>query len=89
MIPARFKTQIIVEDADQYDVPKSVEATFVNQGDTPVEIQGFELQKGEPLKIGSSGTILQETKVNIEFIVNPGIEQSKKLVLIYNAPINC
>ena len=77
---------MISRDEDQYEIPESVEATFVNVGRSPVEIEGYEFEKGDPpFRVGSAGLVLHKTTVSIKFLQKTG----RKILLFYNAPTNC
>jgi len=85
MVSAKFKKEVISRDEDQYEIPESIEATFINVDKSPVEIEGYKIEEGEPFKIGSSGCVLTKTTVSIRFLQKRG----RKILLFYNAPTNC
>jgi len=80
-----YNKKVIVDDADQYDIPDSIEATFVNVGDVDVLIDGYPRKKGETFRVGAIGHTLRNAKVSIEF---QG-KGKRKLLLFYNYPKNC
>lgn len=85
MIDSTFATQIINADDRQFQIPVSVEATFFNIGDDTVFLEGVPVKPGDPFKVGSSGCVLRKATIEIVF---EG-KQKKKLILIYNVPLNC
>jgi hypothetical protein len=85
MIHATFTKQVINADDRQFLIPTSVEATFFNVGNDIVFLEDVKVNPGESFKVGSSGCILKNATIEIAF---EG-KLKKKLILIYNAPINC
>ena len=91
MVTAKFKKEIITEDADQFNIPRSIEATLYNVGEAGVEIEELGLESANTFRIGASGVILEGTTISIKFIDESTAEYQpiKKLILFYNAPTNC
>lgn len=85
MVEATYTKQVINADDRQFQVPRSIEATFYNTGSDIVFIDGVKLNPESTFRLGASSCILSDTTVEILF---EGKLKSK-LVLIYNAPINC
>ena len=89
MITGRFKKEVINEDVDQFEIPRSVEATLYNVGEAEVEVEELGLKNTDTFRIGASGVILEDTTISIKFVIDPAVAQTKKLILFYNAPKNC
>ena len=85
MIESGYNKQVIIDDDDQYNIPDSIEATFVNVGDVDVLIDEYPRKKGETFRVGAIGHTLTSAKVSIQF---QG-KGKRKLLLFYNYPKNC
>ena len=79
--------KIIREDMQQYPIPESVEATFVNIGDNDVAIDEYVLAPGEPYRVGVIGFVSDAMSFKIEF--KGKIASRNKVLLLYGSPTNC
>lgn len=85
----RVKTvrEIIRDDYDQYQIPESVEATFINIGTNDVEIDQYNLTPGETYRVGVMNFITDPMSVKVNFKGKGA--SNNKVLLLYAAPINC
>ena len=85
MTETNFVKTIIKEDDNQFDLPPSIEATFINLGSARVDIEEIPLEQDETTRVGAVGCVLTSATFRINFAESSD-QSERKLLLIYNAP---